>query len=802
MGVWTPGPGATAGDDTFTGDGTDEVALGLAGADTLNGGAGNDTLNGGAGADTLNGGDGVDTASYSGASGGVVASLATPGVNTGDAAGDTYIAIENLIGSGQADQLTGDGNANFLDGSAGADALFGGAGDDSLEGGSENDTLDGGDGADRLDGESGADNMSGGIGDDVYLVDNVGDVVTESSGAGDDRVASSISYTLGANVERLTLLGVADLTAQGNALDNTIVGNDGSNLIDGGQGADVMTGGKGDDQYFVDNVGDVVSESTATTGGIDLVHASISYTLPVGVENLLLTGATNINATGNTLNNTITGNSGNNVINGGAGADAMSGAGGNDTYVVDNIADTVFETNASGTDTVQSSVNWTLGSNVENLTLTGTAITGAGNELSNVITGNAEANTLSGEGGADTLYGGDGNDSLDGGAGADTMFGGLGDDTYIVDSVGDVASEASALGGIDLVLSSLTRNLTANIENLTLTGNANIIGYGNVLNNVITGNGGANSLYGFDGNDRLDGGVGADTMFGANGDDTYVVDNVNDITVEGSALGGIDTVESSIDRNLNANFENLTLTGTAQYGYGNVLDNLMTGNASSNSLYGFDGNDTLDGGAGADFMFGANGDDTYIVDNAGDVTSETSPSGGIDTVISSVTRNLTANLENLVLTGAAAITGAGNALNNVITGNSGANTLYGLDGADTLNGGLGADTLQGGTGADDYVFSTALGGGNVDSIVGFSVVDDTIVLSNAIFTGLAAGTLAADNFAVGAAAADADDRVIYNSATGALYFDADGNGGGAAVQFATLAAGLALTNDDFIVSGP
>lgn len=119
-----------------------------------------------------------------------------------------------------------------------------------------------------------------------------------------------------------------------------------------------------------------------------------------------------------------------------------------------------------------------------------------------------------------------------------------------------------------------------------------------------------------------------------------------------------------------------------------------------------------------------------------------------------------------------------------------------------MNGGLGADTLQGGTGADSYVFSSALGGGNVDAIVGFSVADDTIVLNNAVFTGLSTGALAAGEFVIGAAAADADDHIIYNSATGQLYFDADGNGGGAAILFATLAAGLALTNNDFIVSGP
>lgn len=314
------------------------------------------------------------------------------------------------------------------------------------------------------------------------------------------------------------------------------------------------------------------------------------------------------------------------------------------------------------------------------------------------------------------LNGFDGNDILDGAAGADNMFGGNGDDTYYVDNAGDQTTEVSALGGVDTVFASVNRNLTANIENLTLTGSAGITGSGNTLNNIITGNSGANTLYGFDGNDRLDGGTGADTLFGAAGDDVYVVDNAGDVTVEGISgpAGGIDTVESSISRNLNANFENMTLTGTAAIAYGNVLGNVLTGNASANSLYGFEGNDTLNGGAGADQMFGADGDDTYIVDNTGDSTSEVSALGGVDTVISSVTRNLTANLENLTLSGSADITGAGNVLNNVITGNSGVNTLFGLDGADTLNGGLGADTLQGGAGADTYVFSTALGGGNVE----------------------------------------------------------------------------------------
>jgi serralysin len=160
--------------------------------------------------------------------------------------------------------------------------------------------------------------------------------------------------------------------------------------------------------------------------------------------------------------------------------------------------------------------------------------------------------------------------------------------------------------------------------------------------------------------------------------------------------------------------------------------------------------------------------------------------GGTDTVYASVSFNLapTGFAENLTLTGASAINATGNGLANTLTGNAAANTLTGAGGADS------------------FVFASALGGGNVDAISDFSVADDTVVLNNAVFTGLAAGTLAASAFVIGSAAADADDRIIYDSATGQLYFDADGAGGADQVLFATLTAGLALTNNDFIVSGP
>ncbi|MBI2717512.1 MAG: DUF4347 domain-containing protein [Rhizobiales bacterium] len=628
-----------------TGNALNNVLTGNSGDNVLDGGAGNDTMVGGLGNDTYV----VDSA------GDVVTENAGEGTDTVQASFSYTLAanIENLTLTGSS-AINGTGNSgdNTIAGNGAANTLTGGAGNDTLDGGAGNDTL------------------VGGLGNDTYIVDSAGDVVTENLGEGTDTALASVSYTIGANVENLTLTGSASINGTGNSADNTLTGNGADNILDGGAGNDTMAGGLGNDTYVVDGAGDVVSENSA--GGTDTVQASVSYTLADNVENLTLTGSASIDGTGNGADNTLTGNSGNNTLDGGAGADTMIGGAGNDTYMVDNAGDVVIENAGEGTDTIQTVFSYTIANNIENLVLIGTsAINGTGDANNNNIVGNVGANTI------------------DGGAGADTMAGGNGDDTYVVDNVGDVVTE-NANEGTDTVQTDLSYTLGANVENLVLTGNNAVNGTGNSLDNTITGNGAANTLTGGAGNDMLDGGGGADTLIGGTGNDTYIVDDAGDVVVE-NAGEGTDTLQTVFTTTLSANLENLVLIGVdAINGTGNSSDNVLTGNSAANTLTGGAGNDTLDGGAGNDILIGGTGNDTYVVDSAGDTITENA-NEGTDTVMSSVTRTLGANLEVLVLTGTGNINGTGNSLGNSLTGNSGNNTLDGGGGADTLAGGAGND---------------------------------------------------------------------------------------------------------------
>jgi Ca2+-binding RTX toxin-like protein len=222
----------------------------------------------------------------------------------------------------------------------------------------------------------------------------------------------------------------------------------------------------------------------------------------------------------------------------------------------------------------------------------------------------------------------------------------------------------------------------------------------------LNGTDGNDTLVGFSGNDTLNGGAGSDILIGGTGDDIYIVDNTNDTIIE-NANEGTDTIQSSVTYSIAAlaNVENLTLTGTAAInGTGNAANNILNGNTANN---------ILNGGAGIDTLIGGLGNDIYIVDSTTDTITELA-SGGTDTIQSSVTYSIAAlaNVENLTLTGTAAINGTGNAANNVITGNTGNNILTGGLGKDTLTGGLGVDRFDYRTLADS-VFSS------FDVITGF-----------------------------------------------------------------------------------
>ncbi|MGO4833901.1 hypothetical protein AB4144_16685, partial [Rhizobiaceae sp. 2RAB30] len=458
------------------------------------------------------------------------------------------------------------------------------------------------------------------------------------------------------------LLGSAVAIATGNALVNTIDGSQNSK-------ANVLKGLGGDDVYII-GAGDTVVE--AASAGNDTVRSLVSHTLSANVENLVLVGLGVTSATGNSLANTIDGAQ--NIK-----ANVLKGLAGDDTYVI-GAGDTVVEAANGGKDTVRAFVNHTLAANVENLVLVGTAaINGTGNNLANTIDGskNAKANVLKGLGGNDSYVLGAGDTVVEAAGGgvdivgsmvsvtlsanvenlallgsalingtgnnlanvidgtlngrANVLRGLAGDDTYFI-GIGDTVVEAASAGN-DTVRSLVSHTLSANVENLLLIGSLALTGTGNSLANVIDGSQSSK----------------ANTLKGLGGNDIYVL-GIGDTVVE-AANGGNDTVRSFVSHTLSANVENLTLIGSgAANGTGNNLANALDGsqNTKANQLRGLGGSDTYFVGAG-----------DSVIEAAG---------GGNDTVFAFVSHTLSANVENLVLTGTAAIAGIGNNLSNLLDG--------------------------------------------------------------------------------------------------------------------------------------
>lgn len=561
------------GDDELYGGGGDDVLRGGVGADILRAGAGNDTLysgtsGSGSRVEVMDGGQGDDHYMVDIASreilvfdeGGHDVIEFSEGVLPSDVS-FSFDPYNNRIStissvSGAMDpwiirlRMTGNGIASdhqieevrfangtvltlqamialakTINGTEEGDALYGTDDQNYVYGHGGNDLVEAYGGDDLLDGGTGNDTLYGGAGDDAYVVDSASDVVTEYSGEGNDTLQTSVTRTLGANVENLMLIGTSSINGTGNSSANLLIGNTGANILSGAAGADTMRGGAGNDTYVVDNAADSVDELASE--GVDLVQSSISYALGVDVENLTLTGSGAIGGTGNAFDNVLTGNSanntltglaGNDTLNGGTGNDTMVGGIGNDTYVVNVATDVVTELANEGIDIVQSSVTLTaLAGNVENLLLTGSSsLSGTGNTLDNLLTGNSANNTLTGLAG---------NDTLDGGLGNDTLVGGAGNDTYIVNISTDVITEAAS-AGTDTVLSAVTWSFNstagANLENLILSGGNVTNGTGNALANVLTGNSANNTLSGLGGADTLDGGAGNDTLIGGVAADIYL----------------------------------------------------------------------------------------------------------------------------------------------------------------------------------------------------------------------------------------------------------------------------------------
>jgi serralysin len=430
-----------------------------------------------------------------------------------------------------------------------------------------------------------------------------------------------------------------------------------------------------------------------------------------------------------------------------------------------------------------------------------------GNAANNQIEGNAGDDILLGNNGNDYLLGGDGNDvivggadddSMSGGAGVNEMIGGAGNDLYIVanrtDSTIEVAGEGS-----DTVQTALTAYvLQSNIENLVATGTASFLGIGNASGNSIIGlDGIVDDLYGRDGNDTLSGGVGANnTMIGGLGDDIYVVLSVGDSTIELAGEGN-DTVRTDFSiYGLQSNIEVLIFTGDGAHaaGVGNANNNTIYGGIGRDDLFGREGNDILSGGGGAaNTLVGQEGDDVYEIRASGDSVIELAAQGTDRVDLYTTSFVLPANVENLINAGGAAITGIGNASDNFMSGAVLNDFLSGLDGNDILVGRGGADTLLGGAGADEFRYEGADG---VDTIVGYQAGIDRFALLSSGFS--ITGTIAFVQ-GPGAFANTANSTFLYDSSTGIVAFDADGNGAGASIHLASIGAGLTLSASDFVI---
>lgn len=548
---------------------------------------------------------------------------------------------------------------------------------------------------------------------------------------------------------------------------------------DSNGGYDVLNVGSGELQHI--DVGhtlafsDGLADPASMVAGVSVKAASTQVTVQAQPTGSLLVGSPG--------NDVLTGGAGNDVLIGGIGSDLMSGGDGNDTYYVYTTTDTIIEKCAAGIDTVMTTLgSYVAPTNVENITFIGTgSFVGTGNTLDNTITGGAGADKLYGGAGNDTLIGGAGDDLLDGCIGNDVMVGGKGNDVYYIDNPLDVVRENAGEGYDTVYVAPPAWTATAGsyIDKVILTGTGNGNLTGNLLSMELVGNAGINTL--------SDGG-GADVLRGGAGNDTYVVTNAGTVVVE-NANEGMDTVKTTLNYYvLTDNVENLTFTGTGSfYGVGNSTTGTITGGA---------GDDVLVSGTGIERLAGGGGHDTFYINNVNDVVVAAPGSNSV--VYTSVSGVMAAaNISTMTYTGDGNFTGYANSTGTTLVSGAGNDTLVGGAGNDVLDAGAGNNLLTGGGGAD--VFRFAAPGTGVTRVTDFVSGTDHVQLSA---SSLHLASAADFSFVSGSnpVAADGHPSILYNSTTGALYFDATGGDNQDQVQIGLLSNHPILTAQDFILS--
>jgi Ca2+-binding RTX toxin-like protein len=786
-----------AGNDTINGFGGDDNLQGFGGNDSISGGEGNDFINGGAGNDTMNGGPGFDMVGYFDASAGVSVNLGS-GVVGGAAAGDVFLDIENLGGSGFNDTLTGTGDNNYIDGSAGNDSIVGLAGDDNLNGGLGDDTLIGGDGNDYLTGGDGNDSLNGGLGTDTAswfgasagVLVNIstsstggaatGDAITAIEGLGgssfnDTLTGSSINNFIDGAEGNDSIVGLAgDDNLNGSGGNDTILGGDGNDGLNGGAGADSIDGGNGEDflNYF-----DATSSVTVNLATNANAGAAAGDVL-LNIENLggsafndSLVGSASSNfIDGGLGNDTILGLDGDDNLQGGLGNDMLDGgSGANDRVEYGQSSGAIVVNLTAGTATGSAGSDTLL--NIENIGGTGFADSLTGNDANNNIDGSAGNDTIFGLGGNDFLQGGMGDDSIDGGAGT-----------------GDTADYFFSAASSAINVNLATGLVTGGGGNDTLTGIENISG--SAFNDIIVGDANANYFDGRDGNDSMSGGAGRDTFQAGAGNDTMDGGAILD-RIAYSDLNSLlyNNATSAVNINL--------ATGTVTDGFGGVdtISNInfvtgsnfgdtLTGSTTANMFEQFEGglgNDTINGGA-IDTVTQSNGNRVNYANSSGAVTVDL----GAGTSTGAAGNDTLTNINSVT----------GSSFNDSLVGSN--STAYseefeGRAGNDTINGLGGVDSVRydGSTAAVNANLVTGVvsdGWGGTDTLLNMeglrgSNFNDVLTGGNA-----ANGTRVTDGFELFIGNGGNDtidggggyDRVQFNSSTAAVNVTLGGSSNGTA----------------------